>query len=62
MLTMHRLSAVRRKRKTPPGHATVDEIKSLEQTATIPSLHSTKPPGVTSLDIANDGDLILTGG
>ena len=38
------------------------EVGALKQTDTIPSMHSTKPPGIASLDVARDGDLILTGG
>lgn len=60
--TTYRLSVTRRKRKVPPGHATADDVRALTQTATVPSLHSTKPPGISSFDVAQDGNILLTGG
>ena len=59
---IHRLSANRKKRKVTESHATSAQISSMTQTDTIPSLHNTKPPGVSALDLAQDGQLLLTGG
>ncbi|BGP49722.1 hypothetical protein JCM10450v2_005627 [Rhodotorula kratochvilovae] len=60
--THEALSATRRKRKTPPEAATADEVKTFVQGNTIPSLHTTKPPGIAALTLAKDGELIVTGG
>ncbi|GAA5900537.1 hypothetical protein JCM8208_000528 [Rhodotorula glutinis] len=60
--THETLSATRRKRKTPPSAATADEVKTFVQGATIPSLHTTKPPGIAALTLAKDGELVVTGG
>ena len=53
---------MRKKRKAPPGYTTADQVKSYAQINHVPSLHSTKPPGITALDLASDGKTILTGG
>jgi pre-mRNA-processing factor 19 len=57
------LSAVRKKRKAPAGSATVAEVKEYTSTHTIPSLHSSSPPGITSiaLSTATPGKFV-TGG
>ncbi|EPQ32407.1 uncharacterized protein PFL1_00603 [Pseudozyma flocculosa PF-1] len=63
--TAQRLSAQRKaksKRKAPEGYATAADIGSFAETQNIPSMHSTKPPGVTCLDVSADGNLIATGG
>lgn len=62
LTTSCRLSATRRKRKTPPSAATADEVKTFVQGSTIPSLHTTKPPGIAALSLAKDGELVVTGG
>lgn len=56
------LSATRRKRKPAPGYVTADDVRSYTQLSTVPSLHATKPAGVTALDLSVDGSLALTGG
>ncbi|CAO1615177.1 unnamed protein product [Sympodiomycopsis kandeliae] len=64
--TAERLSAERRgkmKRKAvPEGYATAADVSSLSQKRSTASLHSTKPPGVTSLALSSNGKLALTGG
>ncbi|KAL9937403.1 hypothetical protein V8E36_003812 [Tilletia maclaganii] len=65
--TSERLSSQRRaksKRKAPEGYATAAQFQAaLEQVLSIPSLHSTKPPGITALDLApTTSHLALTGG
>ncbi|GAA5894225.1 hypothetical protein JCM6882_007606 [Rhodosporidiobolus microsporus] len=56
------LSATRKKRKPAPEAATPADVKTFTQTATVPSLHTTKPPGVSALDLAKDGQVLVTGG
>lgn len=56
------LSATRRKRKPAPGYVTATEVRTFTQVATVPSLHATKPQGITALDLSADGNLALTGG
>lgn len=56
------LSSTRKKRKPAPGYATLDDVKAFTQQTTVPSLHATKPPGITALDVAADGTLAVTGG
>lgn len=64
--TAERLSAERRakmKRKAvPEGYATAADVSSISQKHSTASLHSTKPPGVTSLALSSSGKLALTGG
>jgi pre-mRNA-processing factor 19 len=57
-----RLSAVRRKRKPAPGYVKADNVRTFVQSSTVPSLHSTKPAGITALDLCVGKDLALTGG
>lgn len=57
-----RLTAGRKKRKPAAETATTDIVKSFVQTIAIPSLHGVKPPGVSAIDLANEGSLIVTGG
>ncbi|KAF7731561.1 hypothetical protein EC973_009325 [Apophysomyces ossiformis] len=56
------LSQGRRKRKPPTDHTPVDTVKTFTQTKTIPSLHSSRTPGITAVDVDQSGKLILTGG
>ncbi|GAA5852372.1 hypothetical protein JCM8547_006758 [Rhodosporidiobolus lusitaniae] len=56
------LSAGRKKRKPSPESATPEVVKTFTQTSTVPSLHTTKPPGVSALDLAKDGEVLVTGG
>ncbi|GHJ87554.1 hypothetical protein NliqN6_3956 [Naganishia liquefaciens] len=56
------LSSTRKKRKPAPGYATLADVKAFTQQTTVPSLHATKPPGITALDVAADGQLAVTGG
>ncbi|GAA5889605.1 hypothetical protein JCM5296_002409 [Sporobolomyces johnsonii] len=56
------LSATRKKRKPAPDAATPAEIKTYTQTTTVPSMHGTKPPGVSALTLAKDATIIVTGG
>jgi pre-mRNA-processing factor 19 len=57
------LSAARKKRKAPAGSATVAQVKNFTSKHTVPSLHSTSAPGITSIALshANPGQF-LTGG
>jgi len=52
--TSNALSKVRRKRKPGPEVATHDEVKSFSNKTEIPSLHSTNPSGILSVDLLND--------
>lgn len=56
------LSATRKKRKPAEGYATPAVVKTYVQNTTVPSLHGTKPPGISSLDLAKGGELFVTGG
>ncbi|CEH17939.1 mRNA splicing factor [Ceraceosorus bombacis] len=59
------LSSQRRakmKRKAPAGYASAADVREFKTTTSLPSMHSTKPPGVTSLDVSSSGNLLLTGG
>ncbi|KAG0142777.1 hypothetical protein CROQUDRAFT_662100 [Cronartium quercuum f. sp. fusiforme G11] len=61
--TSKALSATRKKRKVPPGYATPAALKAYAQQTLIPSLHSTKPPGLTCLQVTGENDsLIVSGG
>lgn len=53
----------RRKRKAAiPGYAIAGDVKAFGQSSVLSSMHSTKPPGVSALDISIDGKYLLTGG
>lgn len=53
----------RRKRKAAiSGYAIAGDIKAFGQASVLSSMHSTKPPGVSALDISLDGKYLLTGG
>lgn len=56
------LSATRKKRKVAPEYVKPAELKNYVQQTAITSLHGTKPPGITALDLAKSGSLIVTGG
>ncbi|BGP17823.1 hypothetical protein JCM10213_008377 [Rhodosporidiobolus nylandii] len=56
------LSSTRKKRKPSPESATPADVKTFVQTTAIPSLHTTKPPGVSALALAKDGEVLVTGG
>ncbi|KAE8210157.1 hypothetical protein CF319_g9435, partial [Tilletia indica] len=65
--TLERLSSQRRaksKRKAPDGYTTAADLQqSFEQSVSIPSMHSTKPPGIAALDLSPaTSELALTGG
>ncbi|GAA5933363.1 pre-mRNA-processing factor 19 [Sporobolomyces koalae] len=56
------LSATRKKRKPAADAATPAEIKTYTETANIPSVHGTKPPGISALALAKDAAVTVTGG
>ena len=56
------LSATRRKRKAPEGTLGPDAVASFAETQTVPSLHGTKPPGVSALATAGSANVLVTGG
>ncbi|KAK4702029.1 pre-mRNA-processing factor 19, partial [Phenoliferia sp. Uapishka_3] len=60
--TTKSLSATRKKRKPAATYATPADLKTYLQSNTIPSLHGTKPPGVTALALAKSASLLVTGG
>ncbi|GMK58826.1 hypothetical protein CspeluHIS016_0602680 [Cutaneotrichosporon spelunceum] len=62
METNAALSAVRKKRKPAPGYANAEAVKGYTEIKALGSMHGTKPPGVTALDLASDGKTIVTGG
>ncbi|KAJ9125771.1 hypothetical protein QFC24_002555 [Naganishia onofrii] len=60
--THQALSSTRKKRKPAPGYSNAEQVKSFTQQTTVPSLHATKPAGITALDVSMDGNLAVTGG
>ncbi|CAH7674885.1 WD40-repeat-containing domain protein [Phakopsora pachyrhizi] len=61
--TSKSLTVTRKKRKVPEGYASPADLKTFIQQSSIPSLHSTKPPGITCLQVTGLKDnLIVTGG
>src|SRR6266545_4976817 len=60
--THQALSSARKKRKPAQGYATAAEIKELELTHTIPSLHSASPAGITAFALSKTTSQFLTGG
>ncbi|PWN48956.1 WD40 repeat-like protein [Violaceomyces palustris] len=64
--TAQRLTAGRKaksKRKAPQGYSTPSDVtSSYSQLESLPSMHSTKPAGVSCLQLSSDGDLLFTGG
>lgn len=53
---------MRKKRKPAPGYANAEAVKGYTEIKALGSMHGTKPPGVTALDLASDGKTIVTGG
>ncbi|KAI0274880.1 WD40 repeat-like protein [Gloeopeniophorella convolvens] len=61
--THQALSALRKKRKAPPGYATPAQVKTFSSKHTIPSLHSASPAGITSIRVSSTNPTqLLTGG
>lgn len=61
--TSKALMATRKKRQIPAGYASPAVLKTYIQKTSIPSLHSTKPPGITCMKVTGlDDNLIVTGG
>lgn len=61
--THQTLSAVRKKRKVPPGFATPPQVKNYTSKHIIPSLHSASPAGITSIALSSANPTqFLTGG
>ncbi|KAG8892319.1 hypothetical protein FRB99_002804, partial [Tulasnella sp. 403] len=57
------LSSQRKKRKPPPDYAQPAQVKAYASLNTVPSLHSTKPAGITALQVsAINPSHFLTGG
>ncbi|WWC66302.1 uncharacterized protein I206_100203 [Kwoniella pini CBS 10737] len=62
METNQALSSGRKKRKPAPGYSKAEQVKAFTQISHVPSLHATKPAGITALDVAKDGNTVVTGG
>ncbi|THH29734.1 hypothetical protein EUX98_g4450 [Antrodiella citrinella] len=61
--THETLSAQRKKRKAPAGHATIAQVKTYTAKHSIPSLHSSSPAGITSIAVSSSNpSQFLTGG
>jgi pre-mRNA-processing factor 19 len=61
--THQTLSAVRKKRKVPPGYTTPAQVKTYAPKHTVPSLHSASPAGITSIALSSTNPTqFLTGG
>ena len=60
--TNRALSSMRKKRKPAPGYATAAEVKEVELTHTITSLHSPSPAGITAFALSTTTSQFLTGG
>lgn len=61
--TSKALMATRKKRQIPAGYASPGALKTYVQKTCIPSLHSTKPPGITCVKVTGlEDNLIITGG
>lgn len=56
------LSSTRRKRKPAADYAKPADLADYVQKSHVPSLHATKPAGITTLDLAKDGNVVVTGG
>jgi pre-mRNA-processing factor 19 len=56
------LSSTRKKRKAPANYVSAETLSSFAETSSVPSYHSSKPAGITAVDISADGNLALTGG
>ncbi|CAO3597311.1 unnamed protein product [Absidia cylindrospora] len=60
--TSNALSQGRRKRKPPTEYTSAESIQSFTEKSTIPSMHTSRTPGITAVDVDASGKLILTGG
>ncbi|KAL4257300.1 Pre-mRNA-processing factor 19 [Pleurotus pulmonarius] len=61
--THQSLSAARKKRKPPVGYSTPADVKTYTAKHTIPSLHSSSPPGITCIAVSqSQPSQFLTGG
>ena len=61
--THAKLSATRKKRKTPAGYVTAEAVKTFTAKHAIPSLHAASPAGITSLAVSTSNpSQFLTGG
>lgn len=49
-------------KRKPEGYTQASSVSQFAQLESVPSLHTTRSPGVTALDVSLDGDLLLTGG
>ncbi|CEI89930.1 hypothetical protein RMCBS344292_04266 [Rhizopus microsporus] len=52
----------RGKKKPPTEFASLETVKEYTQTSSIPSLHSARSAGITTMDVDSTGNFILTGG
>ncbi|SAM08568.1 hypothetical protein [Absidia glauca] len=60
--TSNTLSQGRRKRKPPTDYTSAESIQTFSETSTIPSMHTSRSPGITAVDVDASGHNILTGG
>ncbi|KAJ2816955.1 hypothetical protein GGI24_005565, partial [Coemansia furcata] len=60
--TAKALSKGRVKREVPADLTTADAWKSAKESAAVASLHTTTKPGISALDVAQAGTLLLTAG
>jgi pre-mRNA-processing factor 19 len=60
--TSEALSKTRRKRKPSPSLTPVEKIQTFSQTAVAPSLHNTRSPGISCIDLDPVKGLVLSGG
>ena len=60
----YRLGSTRKKRKPSADCPTIDVVKTFTQSLAIPSMHGTKPPGISALDIGSNAanNYMVTGG
>lgn len=49
-------------KRKPEGYTQASSVSQFAQLESVPSLHTTRSPGVTTMDVSLDGDLLLTGG
>ncbi|KAI8059124.1 WD40-repeat-containing domain protein [Gongronella butleri] len=56
------LSAGRRKRKPPTEYTSAETVQTFGALSSIPSLHTSRSPGITCADVDASGNLLLTGG
>jgi pre-mRNA-processing factor 19 len=57
------LSQTRRSKKKPPVEfASLDSIKGYTKVSDVPSLHTSRSPGIVSFDVDHSGNRIVTGG